>query len=147
MLTIVVGSALFGLLYVQVQSFIFDLGLVPERWLHDLAVEPPIGSDSLAVAVLGAVFLFEFFLAALLSAFIPGGLVGVLAPRRPVVHAIWAASITVIGLFLPTVFVVVRPRYVPAWFAFPTMAGFMVGTLSGWAWLVTRLTHRPSATR
>jgi hypothetical protein len=146
-LAIVVGSALFGLLYVQTQSFVFGLELVPERWLHDLAVEPPIGSESLAIAVFGAVFMFEFFLAAFLSASIPGGLVGLLAPRRPVVHAIGAASITVIGLFLTTIFIVMRPRYVPAWLAFPTMAGFMVGIFAGWAWFVSRLTHRPGAAR
>lgn len=141
-IAILLGGLAFGELYMQAQVIVFQLGLISDDWLRNLASNPPFGSELFAVVVYGLVFFADFFLAAIAAAAVPGLLIGIFVSRRPVAHAAGAASLAVLGLFVTALFVVLRPRYIPAWFGYPLMAAIMVVAMTAWAYLGSHITKR-----
>lgn len=139
-IAVLLGGLGFAELYMQAQRAVFQIGLVPDDWMRNLAWNPPLESELIALVVYGLVFFAHLFLAAIAAAAVPGLLIGIFVSRRPVAHAAGAASLAVLGLFITTLFIVMRPRYIPAWIGYPLMAAIMVATLTGWAYLGSHIT-------
>lgn len=146
-LIVAVAATVLAFLYTQAQLWILDFGLVSQEWLRSLAVNPPIGGEIAVLAIMGGVFFLEVFLATLIAALPAGILVGLSASNRPVAHAVVAALLAALGLFATTYFLIMRPRYIPGWVAYPGMVGLLAAVMAGWAYLTSRLTSRSSTFR
>jgi hypothetical protein len=146
-LTVLAAATVLGFVYLQAQLWIFDLGLVSQAWLTELAAKPSPGGEATILAILTVVFFSEFVLAALIGAMPAGTLAGLFAPSRPVAHAIVAALIAAISLFATAILLIMRPRYISGWIAYPGMVGILAAAMAWWAFLASRLTNRSSTLR